>query len=60
MKRAAVAHARRLGADAIVVGVLWSGSTRDGTASGEAPAPDASAATGPLGKWKDAIAVTWK
>jgi hypothetical protein len=60
MKRAAVAEARRLGADAIVIGVLRPGPRGGGTASRETPAPDASAVTGPAAKWEHAVAVTWK
>jgi hypothetical protein len=55
MKRESVAEARRLGADAIIVGVVFDdhGTTRPGQ-------PQTAEPTGTLGKWRLAVAIAWK
>ena len=55
MKRESVAEARRRGADAIIVGVVFDGpgATRPGQ-------PGTAEPTGTLGKWKLAVAIAWK
>jgi hypothetical protein len=55
MKRASVAAARRHGADAIVVGVVFQ-ETTDATPRRSTTAE----LTGALGKWQHAVAIRWE
>lgn len=55
MKRASVVEARRRGADAIVIGIVF-----DGQAGDEALRPSTASPPGTREKWELAVAVRWK
>ena len=55
MKRESVAEARRRGADAIIVGVIF-----DDSEASKPVRPGTAEPTGTLGKWRLAVAIAWK